>query len=120
MVGFAIRADALVKHIIDQECQDMDEFSLSVILTARICKPSVARFPMMHRIWRKAPFQKGLRSLNVAVRRAVSTDNITSLLKNPKGWWYVIKEEEAYVRKGNDHDDGNKGAQCRPIEQHFT
>ena len=31
-----------------------------------------------------------------------------------------MKEEEAYVRKGIGHYDGNKGAQCRPIEQHFT
>ena len=43
-----------------------------------------------------------------------------SLLKNPKGWWFVMKEEEVYVRKGNDHHDGNKSAQCCPIEHHFT
>src|SRR6266487_285488 len=45
---------------------------------------------------------------------------VLSLLKNPKGWWFVMKDEEDYVRKGNHHHDGNKGAQCRPIDQHFT
>jgi hypothetical protein len=41
-------------------------------------------------------------------------------VENPKAWWFVMKEEEDYVRKGNDHHDGNKGSQYCPIEHHFT
>ena len=44
MVGFAIRADALVKHIRDQECQDISEFSRFFICLLASSHFSIAPF----------------------------------------------------------------------------
>jgi transposase len=38
-----------------------------------------------------------------------------SLLKNPKGWWFVMKNEEVYVRKGNTTMMGTKARTVAPL-----